>query len=299
MKKTVIYIGLAILSLTACTKVIDVDLKNQIDNRLVVEASIVNHTNDPNNGYQEILLSRSRAFFEDVEVDNSIKNALVTVTNNQTGEMVTFTESSINGKYTTNDLKVKVGNGYTLDIQALIEGEIQNFQGTDSIVASPPEIDSITLEGEIDFESGDSLYEINITALNPPNTDYFKFEAYINDSLIINDNQGNNFFFSLFEDSFLGDTIKDMRINDQEIDPNEEIPDFEIKVKMKRISYKAFNYWRRLYANASGGDDTPQTIVKGNVKNLTYPEQYPLGVFMTSSESERTVLITEYPEFVE
>lgn len=286
---------MAVLSLSSCTEVIDLDLDDQNAVRLVVDASIIHRIDEPDNGYQEIFLSRSRSFFDNVNDDNSISDAIVSVTNNQTGEIFNFSESTVNGMYTTNDFKAKVGNGYTINIEAKLEDELQKFEGFDSIITASPTIDSLYLVREENLFTQEAFYEITIDALNPPQQDYFQFEAFINDSLVQNEFQGNNFFPSLIDDSFFGDSINKFNISDQRIDPEEETPPFELEATMKRISFQTYNYWRKLYVNASSGDDTPQTEVRGSVNNITYPERYAFGTFMTSSQTKKKVTINSYP----
>lgn len=285
-----------VLSLTSCTKIIDVDLGNQDQTRLVVDASIVNYLNKPDSGYQEIFLSHSRSYFDDVNSDNSVSGAVVRVKNNQTGVDILFQESlTEKGRYTTNDLVAVVGNGYTIHIEATIDGELQIFEGRDSIENIVPSIDSIFLTSEVNF-GGDSVYEVNVNFYNQSTHDYFKFEVYFNDSLVINDHGNPNFFRSLIDDVILDEEVDEFRVLDKRIDPEEEQPPFRLKVKMKNITFQTYSYWRKLYVNAASGDDTPQTEVRGCVNNLTFPDRYALGTFMTSSESESSVDILEYPK---
>lgn len=295
MKNIVLYIAMLAVGLTSCTKIIDVDLADQTSTRLVVDGNVVHYLNAVDSGYQEIFLSKSRSYFDDVHSDNSVTGANVEVVNNQTGTKTIFQESTdVKGKYFTNDLIAKVGNGYTLNITATLDGEIQDFTGTDSIITEALQIDHIFLEEELSF-GGDTVYETNIEFINTPEQDYFKFEVYFNDTLIKNNHGGSNFFFSLIDDSFMGPGKQEFRVVDRNIERKEETPPFKLQVKMKRISYDTFNYFRKLYANASSGDDTPQTEVRGIVGNLTYPDRYPLGTFSASSESQNSVVITEYP----
>jgi len=294
MKNIVLYIAMLAVGLTSCTKIIDVDLADQTSTRLVVDGNVVHYLNAVDSGYQEIFLSKSRYYFDDVHSDNSVTGANVEVVNNQTGTKTIFQESTdVKGKYFTNDLIAKVGNGYTLNITATLDGEVQEFSGQDSIITEVPQVDRVFLEGELNF-AGDSIYETTIEFINSPEQDYFKFEVFFNDTLIKNNHGGSNFFFSLIDDSFMGPGKQEFRVVDRNIEPKEEKPPFKLQVKMKRISFETYNYFRKLYANASSGDDTPQTEVRGVVGNLTYPDRYPLGTFSASSESQKSVIITDY-----
>lgn len=297
--KNIAYIALVLTLLTSCTRIIDIDLKDQPETRLVVDGTVTYYESNPDSAYQEILLSKSRSYFDNVEEDNSVSGAVVKVRNLQTSEEVLFQESTeTKGLYFTNNLKGIVGHTYQLNIEATLDGELQSFEGQDAILRHAPPIDSIFLKKVESF--GGEEYEIRIGFLNDKSThDYFKFEVFFNDTLIRNEHENPNFFFSLVDDGFFGDTITEFRVVDQSINEDEDLeeePPFTLEVKMKNINQSAYNYWRKLYVNRVSGTDTPQTEVRGNVNNLTHADRYALGVFMCGAESTRKQLITEFPK---
>ncbi len=301
--KAIAYISVLVLAITSCTRIIDLDLADQTNTRLVVNGSVMHYVNNPDSGYQEIILSRSRSYFDDVDNDYSVSGAVVKVKNVDTDEEILFQESVDNsGLYFTNALKGIVGNTYELSIEATLDNELQTFQAVDEIPFEAPAVDSIVLEPVTDFlgDNGDRTpYVITINSLNNlSNHEFFKFEVYLGNKLIINEHENPNFFFSLVDDAFFGDSIREFPVTDRLINEKEEDnikPPFDIEVRMQSINQKAYNYWRKLYVNSISGTDTPQTEVRGTVNNLTHDKRYALGTFMCGSESSRRDIITEFP----
>lgn len=299
--RTLSYIALVFTLLTSCVKVIDIDLADQPETRLVVDGKLMHYVNNPDSSYQQIILSKSRSYFDDVLEDNSLSGAVVKVTNLNTNEEVLFQESDdTKGLYFTNGLKGIVGHSYKLNIEATLDGELQSFEAVDNILYEAPMVDSVVLEKEENLfgDGEDIVYEINVNALNHPRQEYFKFETFINDEKIIPENDNPNFFFNLIDDSFLGDSIKEFQVTDYRINDEDNgvlTPPFYISVNMQNINQFAYNYWRKLYVNNIANTDTPQTEVRGNINNLTYDDRYALGIFMCGSQSSRKELITEFP----
>lgn len=302
--KAITYISILLLAITSCTRIIDLDLPDQPEIRLVVNGAIMHYVSNPDSGYQEIDLSKSRSFFDDVKDDYSVSGAVVKVKDLNTNEEVLFQESTTSkGLYFTNALKGIVGHAYELNIEATLDNELQTFQAIDEIVFQAPNVDSILLEPQKDAigDNGGRLpYFVAINSLNNlANHEYFKFEVYIDDEPLENELNNPNFFFSLVDDAFFGDSISGFPVNDHMINEEKEDninPPFDIEVKMQSISPIAYNYWRKLYVNSVSGTDTPQTEVRGTVNNLTYKDRYALGTFMCGSESDRTQRITQFPK---
>lgn len=298
--KKLAYLGLGAMLLTSCTEIIDIDLADQPETRLVVDGSVLYYENNPDSSYQEITLSKSRSYFDNVLDDNSVSGAVVKVTDLNTNEEILFQESTEEkGLYFTNGLKAQMGHAYQLDVTATLDGELQEFQGQDIIERHAPDIDSIFLKREVRL-NGEVSYEINIGFMNDLATkDYFQFEVFFEDTLIKNEHENENFFFSLVDDAIFGDTVSEFTVVDRAINEDEdkpkENPPFMLEVNMKNLNQKAYNYWRKLYVNRVSGTDTPQTEVRGNVNNLTYDDRYALGVFVCSAINSSKQLITEFP----
>lgn len=295
------YLTLVSLLLTSCTEVIDIELADQSATRLVIDGEVMYYENNPDSAYQEIKLSKSRSYFDNVLDDNSVSGAVVKVKNLQTDDEVLFEESTqTKGLYFTNNLKGVVGHTYQLNITATLDDEIQEFEGQDEIEHHAPTVDSIFLKRETQLD-GDVAFEVNINFNDDESThDYYQFEVLFNDTLITNRHENPNFFISLIDDAILKDTITDIRVVDRMINGDEDEPDenppFNLEVKMKNINLKSYDYWRRLYVNRASGTDTPQTEVRGNINNLTYDDRYAFGVFVCGSVSSRKQLITEFPK---
>ncbi len=73
---------------------------------------------------------------------------------------------------------------------------------------------------------------------------------------------------------------------------------YSILVRQLALSEKAYNYWEqmRINSNEQGGLYEKQPLaIKGNVVNLTHPEQDVLGFFYASSESTRRYFYKNVP----
>ena len=70
----------------------------------------------------------------------------------------------------------------------------------------------------------------------------------------------------------------------------------EVTIKQIGLSETAFDYYFLLFDQAGKTGqliDTPPATIRGNIRNVTNPDNYPLGYFGASEISEMSILISE------
>ncbi len=269
--------------LVSCEEEVFLDLEVR-EQKLVIEGRVVLN-NDRENEPQTIVLSQLGEFFVNEETPRAT-GAIVWVTD-RAGNRYDYTETSP-GTYTNSGLVGAIGETYTLRIN----WNNEEFEAVETLVAVP-EIDNIyqVFEEENLFE--DEGIKIAIDFKDPANTRNFYFwETFKGDELQILPDAGNKFNLVREDEFFDGQEIIGYF-------PNEEVvflPGDEVSVKQWGISENAFNYFFTLFDQSGrfgGVLDTPPIGVRGNIKNLTNPDNFPLGYFSASQVSERSYTIVE------
>ncbi len=282
----------------SCEKVIDIDLEDS-KARLVVEGGIFLYTDNAlNSSYQFIKLRTSHPYFGAQNGDYSVSEATVSVRENETGTIFQFTESdSKPGLYETDNLLPKLNTSYTLHVEATIGGELQSFESTDSIQQVAPPMIELGFHLDSTRNGKDDKKEIGyltlVSFLEPQDTkDYYKFNTYLNDSLIKNEIDGGSQWILLKRDEHLDEQVDSVIINDYLI-PLEAVGE-DVRVEMTLITKESYFYLFTLWENAANaGSDFPAAEVKGNIINTTHPELYGLGYFHCGSRSTISTTVQE------
>lgn len=264
-----------VMLFASCTDVIDLEVP-VAPPRLVIEASIDWQKNTPGN-FQEIKLSLSTPYFENLTVDY-VTGASVKIINNQDKLEFVFTDLQ-NGIYTTDEFIAIMGQSYTLEV--VYENEVYIATETMTPVTDITDVFQSTDNG---FDK-DAL-EVNV-AFNDP-----KDEA--------------NFYLSSFQRR--GDLFQTLfDINDEFTDGNEMIVFYEkltnddtgetefepgdvVDISLNGISEAYFNYMRLVIEQSRGSGGPFSTIpaeVKGNCFNITTSENYAFGYFRLSEVEKR------------
>jgi hypothetical protein len=143
MNYSTIFLSVLLLTLTSCTKVIELDLKNT-EKQVVIEGTV---TDQP--GPQTVRVGVSAGFYES-GIGEVISNATVTLSdNNSTPESLTYVG---NGLYQTRNIKGVAGHTYTLTVTA--NGRQYVAQST---LPASVSLDRLTTEN-MPFGSGKSVY---------------------------------------------------------------------------------------------------------------------------------------------
>ncbi|MCT4664082.1 MAG: DUF4249 domain-containing protein [Flavobacteriales bacterium] len=301
MKKYILpFILLTSLLFLSCDNPIDVEIENEAATKLVVKGGIFHHTNKPTDGYQEITLTKSLPYFSDLKQDVSVSNAKVVVvdlSNNK--EYLLQEKNNKKGVYTTNDLVGKIGTRYQLKINVELDGEEQEFLAEDYIHSKAPAIDTLYIRKQFNVFRNDTVRYLSIKFRDDDAVDdFFYFETFINDSLqdIGLGGTGRPFFRNLLKDTDISNWIVENGVKrtpyydllfDVEEYYYEGKQPLDAFAKMHTISEEVLLILNKLYNNFGSGTDTPAAKVLTNIQNKTYPDRFPLGVFMCGSMSTK------------
>lgn len=274
MKK---YIFLLLFSATllSCREVVELDLPQQ-EPKLVVEATL-NNTSGPH----EVRLSLTADYFSEGGLP-PVEDARVIISDD-TGQSDTLRQLEP-GLYLSSRISGEIGRTYTLHIDW--NGNKYESSGR---IQEEAIIDSLNyryLSKNQLFEEG---YYIFFFGRVPPNrTNYFRFKVYRNDSLY---NARTDLLVQ--DDQFLPDTLENIRFN-YPFSQNDTI-----KLEMYTLNREMYQYYLELLTllyNDGGLFSPPPQNPVSNIRNLTDPENPPLGYFQVASLTSGTVIIEPDPE---
>jgi len=258
--KIIKYILFSIVALIAasCEDVVDVDL-NTAPAKLVIDASI-NWEKGTEGNLQTIRLTKTTGFYEpDVPV---VSGATVSVTNSANA-IFEFVEDPGTGNYICSDFVPVIGETYTL----LVVTGGQTYTATETLIGAP-EITGVEQEDNGGFSGEDKQIKFFFDDNGAEDNFYMTgFETSITvfpEYFVFDDEftQGQqNFGLYISEDLQAGDTMV---------------------FSLYGISERYMNYMNILIQISEGGGgpwSAPPTNVRGNLVNLTNPEDFALGYF--------------------
>ncbi|WPR71225.1 DUF4249 family protein [Flavobacterium sp. NG2] len=272
LKKTIPIFLVFTLLFFNCEEAIIVDLTTEPP-RLVIEASI-NWRKGTNGNLQKIKLTNSTDYYN----NNTpvVSGATVFIKNNSSNTSFSFIESPQTGEYVCTNFIPVLNESYTLTVinngntytasetlkpVAPITRVEQNNNG--SITGSEIEIRAFYTDP--DNEKNYYLYKYSYS--NQAKKDY-----YVNEDTFY---QGLD-FFSISQNTHFkkGDTVE---------------------ITHYGISNSYFNYMNIVLSNSRNSENnpfqTPPVITKGNIRNITNPNQPPLGYFSLSEIDTKTFTI--------
>ncbi len=276
MKRYILIVFTLGFLLTSCEDTIDVDVPTA-EARLVVEASLDWEKGTTGN-VQSISLSMSTPFF-DTNQDTSVTGAIVTVTNEDSGEVFPFDDNN-DGTYSTSTFVPILNNTYHLEI--VYDGE--TYEATETLM-SVSDINEVNQSIEGGFD--DELLELNLYFTDPANIENFYLIKY--------DVEGDLFpYLEDVSDEFTdGNEIHDFLEKDDDED-SEETP-FEagdvVNISLYGISEQYYNFIRLLIEqHGSQGDPFSSTaaLIRGNCINPTNPDNYAFGYFRVTEVDTAT-----------
>lgn len=264
-------ISILILNIAySCTDVIDVTVPNG-GARLVIEASILWEKGTTGQS-QSIKLSTSTEYFSTTP-NASVMGAMVSVTNNNTGETFAFTDQS-DGTYTTNTFVPIIDNVYTLNIT--YNG--QNYNATET------------------FMSVSDITRIEQALVNGFGGDEIQVKLFFNDPVGV-----ENFYLGEFIPSHkpvlnlwpLNDEFFDGNENFMEYDDEDIVAGDQVVISLYGISERFYNYIDLLESQAgeNGPFTTTPAQLNGNCFNVNDSNEEVLGYFRLGEVDRRDYTI--------
>ena len=276
MKYKLLFI-VSLLNAFACEKVVDVTIKST-EEFLVIEGGITHRINQMND-LQIIKLSKTINFF-DQNSNAAVENATVTVSDGTT----VYRFSSIgDGEYAA-QVQTVIGNIYTLNIE--YNGQL--YEATETLITVPP-IDSIYTVFEEETLFTDAGYLVKINTTDPiGEVNYYNWKVYKNGELFIVPDPGNRVDLIASDQFFNGQPLIGITPNEEAI---LEVGD-QAKVEQHGVTERFHNYLYEFYTQTGGNvflGDPPPGRIKGNVINLSNPDQIALGYFAVTSVAEAEI----------
>lgn len=261
--KCLVYILIIILTITSCEDVIDVEVPNS-DPRLVVDASFEFYFNeDPIavDGYLRLTMS---APFFDGNV-TAVDNAIVYITNIEDNTIVNFEASGDDGFYIPEEDSEIIPEFDVLYELTVIYND-ETFKATTQMY--PTTLIENVEQGDGTLFEGDET-EVKVTFTdNGTRDDFYLFDFDFNLLEVSEDRfyQGESFTFSYFYEDVLSGQ--------------------DLTIKILGIDERYFNYAGLLIEQSEqeGGNpfQTTPALLRGNIINITNPENYALGYFNLS-----------------
>ncbi len=267
MKKYLLILPLLLFSL-GCEDVIEVDVPED-DPRLSIDALIRIDT-DLMVTRIEVKATETTSFFEEIGPAVLDRIQLMNTTTNTATDLE---EQSVNsGIYVTNWQTTDLTQG-ELQLNILYNGEL--YEANTSFVATVP-FDNVE-QGDGSLFSEDET-EIIVTYTDVADRDdYYLFDFDFYEYLVSEDSfyQGQSFQFSYFYEEGLE-------------------AGRELNISILGVDVEFYNYMNQLIVQ-SGGDQgpfqTPAATVRGNIINLSNPDNLAFGYFALCQEYRETVII--------
>ncbi|MFH0866395.1 MAG: DUF4249 domain-containing protein [Bacteroidota bacterium] len=269
MKKTIIILSiilLAALSISSCTKVVDINL-NEAASKIIIEGSIADLTSSC-----FVKLSKT-VNFDEPNTFPAVSGAIIIITDDL-GNTATLTETT-DGIYTAPAFQGVVGRTYTISVTA--EGKTYTANST---MPEPVAIDTITQEIFYmgGFGGGDTNIFVSIKYHDPAGiNNYYRFVEIINgipsNAIHVDDDRlrdGNTITREIFERD------SDLQTGDSVI------------VFLQTIDESVFDYFKML-DQLGGGGNGGQTATPANPTSNF--DNGALGFFSANAVRSKKIII--------
>jgi hypothetical protein len=268
------FILMAILSLSSCTDVIELDVPSEAP-RLVIEASI-NWEKETVGNNQRIKLSKSTPYF-DTNGTEPVLGASVKITNDTNGADFIFTDNS-DGTYSTDSFVPILNNSYTLEV--INEGE--TYIAQENLIAVPS-ILSVYQSTDYFFQD---LLEVNFEFIDPIDEVNYYFIKFQEATDLLPT-------LSTLKDEFINGnliTISNERRENEDINQEPYAPGDLVDMELYGISKEYYDYMTILINQSESGGpfDTTPVPLRGNCINVNTPDSDPYGYFRITEVSKAT-----------
>lgn len=246
------------LLLVSCEEVVDVDLEES-EPRLVVEASLL-WQKGTNGNFQVIKLTTTAPYFND-EIP-AAEGAIITVTS-ENGEIYNFAEIDP-GIYTNEQFSPELNRNYELSI----------FYKDETYIAK----ESLIPVSELEFIEqtdnggfGGEDTELKVYYNDPEGVDNYYLFRFLFEDLSI----------QISEDEFTDGNLSFAYFTNEDLVSGEEVG-FEIQGISERFYEYMFILRSQAGTNGGGPFQTQPTTLRGNIVNITNPENFAFGYFRAS-----------------
>lgn len=286
MRNILKLIAVAVL-FTACENIVtdDINLDAPIV-RLVVEGGITK-VKGQELSIQQVFVSQSLDIFK-ADDRKPITDAVVVIRDENNNSYNMTQNSDSLGLYESIPLATTLGETYMLSI--IWNGEEYRAE---EMVSPVPVIDSIYTVFEEDAPFSDDGYRVNIDFTDTPGEINFYFwQVFVEGENRIVPDPGNEDNLIQSDEFFDGSKVTGYQPNEDALPLIGE----EVEVRQLGISKQYFDFLRTLLGQTSTVDgifDTPPVPIRGNIVNITNPDNFGLGYFSASEVSVAKIVIEE------
>lgn len=264
----------------SCQEIINVDLEEG-KKRLVVEGRVALYKGDATY-LQEIKLTTTDNYFSNSQAP-AATGAELTISDNN-GQTVALYETQP-GIYQTRELTPVIGNEYEL----IIKYAGNTYRAIETLTSVSP-IDSIYqvyAEQNLFNEAG---IRIKIDYQDPAEmNNFYYWEQFQNGVNLIRPNPGTKFSLVSSDELYNGQYVAGRIINDDVIYASGE----QGIIRQIGLSEFAYRYYFAIFdqEGSRGNLSAPPAPIRGNIQNLTNPDNYALGYFYAAEISEKEIII--------
>jgi hypothetical protein len=271
---------LAVLLSWSCQEIIDLDLE-QSEPKLVVEGKLTNERI-----IQKIKISESINYYDTTALA-PFKDALVSLLDKDGNFIVNLPYNPEDSTYQSNTpFGLDIGQNYILQIEAKSEileakGKVLENATLDSIYyLSAEELQAL---GQPVFGEGYFMF-VNGN-LNNEGIEYFKLDVSVNDTLR---NSRGDFSNSILTSEFFGKEFQALPV------PGSFEEGDTVSLELYTLNEDLYQYYVEfinLLFNDGGVFSPPPVNPTTNIKNVTKPENEPLGYIQFSSIQRKSIII--------
>lgn len=271
---------LAILLSWSCQEIIDLDLE-QSEPKLVIEGKLINEQS-----FQKVKISESLNYYDTAGMPpfTQAEVSLLDSDYNLIEEFVYYNEDSV---YRSNSpIELAVGEEYILQIEA--KGELLEAKGK---ILENATLDSLYYLSAEELKSlgqptfGEGFFMFVSGELNNEGIEYFKLDVTVNDTLRNSRGALSN---SVLTSEFFGKNFQALPV------PGTFEKEDSVVLELYTLNEDVYQYYVEfinLLFNDGGVFSPPPVNPKTNIKNLTKPENEPLGFIQFSSIQRRNIII--------
>lgn len=281
-KNKILSLFLAVLLSWSCQEVIDLEL-NQADQKIVIEGEIVN-----NNAIQRIRVSESLNYYDTGRM-KPVSDAEIRLLDENNNVISGFIYNPQDSNYQSYDsLRLEIGPEYKIQIE--INDELLEAKGR---ILENATLDSIYYLSDKEMQAlgqpvfGEGYFLFVNGRLNNEGIEYFKLDVTVNDTLRNSRGALSN---SILTSEFFGKEFQALPVpgSFEEADT----VDLELYTLNEDV-YQYYVEFINLLFNDGGVFSPPPVNPDSNIKNITNPENKPLGFVQFSSVQRRSLVINK------
>ena len=276
---SILWLTLAFIGVS-CREQINLDLPNE-DPSLIIEGYLTYWEASPKRNGARVRLSTTGNYYS-TEVTNPVSDAVVSILREDSQQRFPLQEAEDSaGLYVNTQIPIDSGHTYTLTV----EYQNQTYEGSGTVLPVA-ELDSFSYRYLEDLLFLDDGYYFFFSGRTPKERgiNYYRFLIYEDDSLY---NAPEDLLIQ--NDEFLTAQIDTLQLANYAFELGDSV-----RIEMHSLNPSMYAYYselQELLFNDGGLFSGPPRNPTSNIRNLTHPDDPPLGYFQVSSALSGGALI--------